>query len=629
MSHFMVRLVRQSHSRAAQGLFRCLSLSSTSSLDSEDIALLGKVADHPSNTSKTPSTSHIFQATVVPSFELLDADQMGFPITLLGFFVIEQTKMAMKVSSSQTSNSSISRLPVEILDKIFCELQSFKQNDEESSKGVPRKPTCLAVSQVCAHWRAVARRCHALWTAIPLYSREWTDVCLELSKPYPITLRWVDDKGALPDEAALRLALGELPRIRELVLDVEPYLPLQGGTSFITVASDLLAQRPAPNLEVLDIRLQEAEHTLPDHIFSGQIPSALRTLKLDTCMANTSSPLFHSGLTELVLHDCMLWGTYQEMQETLLQTPQLEVLKLSYWCLPRTTQHIVLTGTPTVLSKLHTLELYGNTFEIALALRSISIPQACRQVALTYNTHEADFLEYSIITLPIEETFPLAIKAGSYFDRLTISMVDGSVSSVFLKLSEPVFTGKPNLPEELQLSLLRQPLGGIPKDAIPLAWAVLHRLRLSMLARTRVIETGYFSVDWLLDEEWWIRMDTFGGGIQEIVTRGLAACGLLKAFRRTSTVPDEFPGLFFPQLRDLTIESMQCDEEVFLELFAEQQRRRHAVGSTYRVSILRCDVTEGAAAKLRQASRVGFVLWDGDCRGYTTRDSCSGLSICI
>lgn len=259
--------------------------------------------------------------------------------------------------------SPISRLPVELLTQIFTHVPRIEF--EESLHATPTapsspKPTWIAITQVCQHWRAIATNCKVFWSYIPLQtSPYWVEVSLARSYPCPISFS-VDFSPAprRPEwyrNSALS-ALRALSRARQVHLrgSADP------NSEFGREASRLLD----PVLEVSSV--QDHNVTLSGDIFLRRDITALRSLTLTSCEACPSSPLFRAPLLSLRLVDCHV----EFPLEILSLLPQLRTLVLQNTHGTRISSDIL------HLPHLQHLELSNISSVIAFLLRGIIIPSS-------------------------------------------------------------------------------------------------------------------------------------------------------------------------------------------------------------------------------------------------------------
>jgi hypothetical protein len=264
------------------------------------------------------------------------------------------------------SPSPISRLPIELLTQTFTHVPRIEF--EESLQATPTapsssKPTWIAITQVCQHWRAITTNCKDFWSYVPLQtSPYWVEVSLARSYPCPISFS-IDFSPApqRPEwyrNSALS-ALRALSRARQVHLrgSAEP------NSEFLKEASRLLY----PVLEVSSVQGHIPPRdsvTLSGDIFLRRDPTALRSLTLTLCDVYPSSPLFRAPLLSLRLVDCRV----EFPLEILSLLPQLRTLVLQNTRGTRTSSDVL------HLPQLQHLELSNVSSVIAFLLRGMKVP---------------------------------------------------------------------------------------------------------------------------------------------------------------------------------------------------------------------------------------------------------------
>ncbi|KAH9985104.1 hypothetical protein BJV77DRAFT_137056 [Russula vinacea] len=256
-----------------------------------------------------------------------------------------------------TPTSPISRLPVELLTRIFThvpriEFEEFLQSVQTLVQTTPPpKPTWMAITQVCQHWRVITANCKDFWSYIPLQtSPHWVNESLSRSYPCPISFS-VDFSTALRPEwyrSAVLSALKAVSRARQV--------HLQGSavttSEFRREVLRLLDVYSAPALEAFSVRGQTPRDsvTLSDNIFHCCVATALCSLTLAYCNVYPSSPLFRAPLLSLRLVNCLVefplkvlsflphlrtlvlentYGTHIENSSKVLRLPQLQQVELT------------------------------------------------------------------------------------------------------------------------------------------------------------------------------------------------------------------------------------------------------------------------------------------------------------
>ena len=232
---------------------------------------------------------------------------------------IEGLEAAIRALKRHHNNlSSISKLPAEVLTRIFELLAFSKDNAAEP------KPHWIGISHVCSQWRHIALECPTLWNHIQCsHHLRWVIEMLKRSKWPPITAEGRTSCGAPAVDGAIIATLEQLPRIEHLTLTLRGWPKLKKIMSSLSGA--------APLLHTFHITLDDSQAMLPDTIFSGPGGAPqLRCLLLDGCTVNWTSKFLHS-LTHFTLikapTGCRL--SVNELITNLGNMPQLESIHLS------------------------------------------------------------------------------------------------------------------------------------------------------------------------------------------------------------------------------------------------------------------------------------------------------------
>ena len=318
---------------------------------------------------------------------------------------IEKMEGAIRaLKSRRNSLAAISRLPPEILSKIFlCCAATYE-------------PTMdwVGVTHVSRHWRTVAIGCARLWTTLVFTQPRWVEEMLKRSKIAPLVIdtRYGSYMGSKSTEA-VHLAMNHISRVRELSI-------VSLNASFDKLFSSF--PRAAPMLQSVVLstttnHYADAFHdnySIPPELFSDD-SSQLRRLELKHCNLDWTSHLL-KGLTYLKVHNTAP-GTRPSMPlflDVLDQLPTLTVLDLDD-ALPH-----VADGSSTVsyqrnvkLRSLTNLHLAGSDSDCSNALRHLSVSFSatlklcCRSTAVS----GADFS--SILTFVSGLWEPTAIISGA------------------------------------------------------------------------------------------------------------------------------------------------------------------------------------------------------------------------
>ncbi|KAI0056553.1 hypothetical protein BV25DRAFT_1563377 [Artomyces pyxidatus] len=221
----------------------------------------------------------------------------------------------------KNSQAPISRLPVEVLTRIFSCFQASRHN-MHTSPSCP--PAWVAVTHVCHHWRNVALSCPSLWTNVVLLSPSWASEMLNrsLNTPISIILDYdPEEEEIYADDHVVKSALARARRAKEIVLRGD----------YLQDNIRPLFRRTAPLLEKLELW----DHNRPlslrkGDLFLGQTPK-LRSLKLRSCLIDwKASMLFSPTITRLRLEDVPEQdrATHMELRDILAALPNLQNLTL-------------------------------------------------------------------------------------------------------------------------------------------------------------------------------------------------------------------------------------------------------------------------------------------------------------
>ncbi|KZV74396.1 hypothetical protein PENSPDRAFT_732308 [Peniophora sp. CONT] len=213
-------------------------------------------------------------------------------------------------SSTMTLESPISRLPVEVLSRVFCHLSSSAKPDEKDLHA-PAPPWCH-VLHVCRWWRKVAVETKELWRIIPFGNAEWTNMALRLSRPRSIAVclcstRATDETSSHIYDVAASALSPEYHRAHRIHLLLH-LRDDEDDSQDHRIVDDLKEVTPD---ELVDLYLHGDRTVLPlDHIVFRKEPANLRHLRLQLCLLHESPNIFVNTLTTLRMETCILTGTY-------------------------------------------------------------------------------------------------------------------------------------------------------------------------------------------------------------------------------------------------------------------------------------------------------------------------------
>ena len=232
----------------------------------------------------------------------------------------EESIRALK--SRRNELSPISRLPVEILCKIF----SLVEDNDNSTfyDKLDRSPESWTnFSHVSQHWRSSALNSPELWTKIPLNYPRWAQEMLTRSKMAKLTIRssLSFDNSSPRTIETIRSCLYEMNRVEEINLIAIP------GSILEQIFLDL--PKSAPQLHTLCIGSPRFSATsfsiLEDFLYDTE---HLQCVELTNCKINWDSQLLN-GLTRLTLEDSLMANcSFIQVLHALQRMPALTDLHL-------------------------------------------------------------------------------------------------------------------------------------------------------------------------------------------------------------------------------------------------------------------------------------------------------------
>ena len=212
-----------------------------------------------------------------------------------GTRILDLEESARALKSCRNGMSPISRLPVDILRKIF----SLIEDTDDSSTPYPdRSPESWTnFSQVSQHWRSSALSAEALWTNIPLSYPRWAEEMLIRSKTAKLTIRSSNplERSNPKTIETVRLCLHEISRVEEIDLTERDLV------TWFKIGQDLDFPKSAPQLHTLCLGSYSTGikfGLFVDCLLNNT--ELLRHVKLIRCSISWESRLL-SGLTHLTL----------------------------------------------------------------------------------------------------------------------------------------------------------------------------------------------------------------------------------------------------------------------------------------------------------------------------------------
>lgn len=188
-----------------------------------------------------------------------------------------------------------SRIPPEILCKIFLLVQSHSKRNDEGEEDL----RWIRVTHVCRYWRTTALDCLALWSNLSFVNPKFTEVMLERSKDAPLSIEcgW---KGQARFQDVLHKAFSRTKQLRSVSitslgqadrLDLAELLPVLSG--------------PAPLLE--DVRLfvmgDDAAAVLPSRFLDKTAPNLKSVRLYNISVGDWNNLPLRSTLTRLHLEN--------------------------------------------------------------------------------------------------------------------------------------------------------------------------------------------------------------------------------------------------------------------------------------------------------------------------------------
>ena len=327
---------------------------------------------------------------------------------------LEESARAIK--SRRNELSPISRLPVDILRKIFSLIEDTGDSSIPYSDRRPESWTNF--SQVSQHWRSSALSAPQLWTKIPLSYPRWAEEMLIRSKMDKLIIR-----SSRPLEMSnpktietIRSCFHEMNRVEEIDLTArEPYpltKILPGNFS-----------KSAPQLRTLCIRNHSSN---PTFLFHQQFYNTerLQHVKLINCTINWETRLL-TGLTRLTLENSIANSSIFQFFHALQRMPVLIELHLKH-SIPDESKG--LSTYPVVeLPCLRVLHIWSSAKRLTVALRHITFPHSA-MLKLFCGDEEFTQTSFSNFLSVLDTNFlsSLVIRKVTAIPKLTVGRKSGS-----------------------------------------------------------------------------------------------------------------------------------------------------------------------------------------------------------
>jgi hypothetical protein len=456
----------------------------------------------------------------------------------------------------------ISRIPNEILSKIFCNLRNGSIGVAEQKpwrfRGNKFLKGLVGITHVSHVWRKVALDTSLLWCHIEVFPlfRNWIPELLWRSKQSPLS---VIIGRAAQEHNLLEEVTKHFGRVRELVLH-HPRLD--------TAHEILSSQRNFPKLESLEISLSDPPFVLNDsHVRAER----LRRLALRSCSVDWNSKLLH-GLTHLRLvniPDACKLG-YHDFTHILSKIPALEVLHLSQFLL----KEEQVPAHPTLHVHLQHLQLfsaYCEVPELAQFLPCIVVPRSCK-------------LRFSTGNDPIDDEFRVVLSwVSNQFREPTTSLPSSDTHGQYIRSFHLMFDpdqaltlkGFCNVLSHEELDTTDPILEFLVRETdYESSFDMDTFLSLLPLGRVTFLDVLIASGLRLYPKFW---TNAFGS-MQNITTVYLNAetSGFWKALIPASSVNDTSKSLPFPALSSVTVEDPYLNSQLILE----KLRVRSKLGDT-------------------------------------------------
>ncbi|KAG2012936.1 hypothetical protein CC2G_009886 [Coprinopsis cinerea AmutBmut pab1-1] len=302
--------------------------------------------------------------------------------------IAELQEEIRKWKSNRNELSEISRLPPEVLSRVFMHYQRLCASSTRISKfgRILRPFDWTKVTHVSRYWRDVALAFPELWSNIQATtSPRWAQVMFERAKQAPISLTFSSNSSTRPELAeVIKDACSQPHRLKGL--------KVTGFSDFIRQQLGQLAS-PTPNLQILELECDPSYvlmcPSIPDNLLGGEAPS-LRKLHLTgyqfrwAALAPISSGLTSFKLSLLPRKTDEFPGpdAFFQVIEAMQNLRELELdIKLPIAPLP--------TFRVIRLPKLESLKLHGCFRECENVMKHLALPSSLRaSFEVTHNAED-------------------------------------------------------------------------------------------------------------------------------------------------------------------------------------------------------------------------------------------------
>lgn len=268
-----------------------------------------------------------------------DSDQVSVARARLDAEMDDLRHVMRELATRRNNLSPMSRLPAELLSKIF-DFLVLDASVHYFAKNCVKSFDWIQVTHVCRHWRQVALNHTSFWGNIICTIPSWTPEFIARSKQAPIRIihRSDDTRWRSRQIDSLILALSHTHRAKEIYLAGKASL-LPRLISHLSCPAPLLESFEAvasPDFTGLTdmLRITRAAEIVyfPLSLFAGEAP-LLRRLHLNRCGLDWDSPLYNN-LVNLAV-EMPISNSYMEIPPSraqilasLQRMPNIESLEL-------------------------------------------------------------------------------------------------------------------------------------------------------------------------------------------------------------------------------------------------------------------------------------------------------------
>ncbi|KDQ51861.1 hypothetical protein JAAARDRAFT_210836 [Jaapia argillacea MUCL 33604] len=240
---------------------------------------------------------------------------------MMDFFdkeIENQLEVLRDIRTRRNEHAPISRLPPEILSRIFVICTSNWDHSSDQLRRQPHRYLWVKVTHVCRRWRTVALDCTSLWSYIPLnIPGSWISEMLVRSRELSLS---VDASREGTRDYDFNTVFGHLHRLRSF----------KASNLIWQSSPTLLEKRKMPCLEELSVFFPSRHYTVSYPQLRGLKVPLLRTLSLENCLVpGNSSVLKSHNLAQLTINPTGRYFKYTQFLDIVQHTPQLQHLAFS------------------------------------------------------------------------------------------------------------------------------------------------------------------------------------------------------------------------------------------------------------------------------------------------------------